>query len=98
MEGWYALEVEGGVKYRKQRSRILMTFDALYLKFGAPRDMGVYSKPDTEKNIVTLYFTPVAQPIAEKFGAVACEAPDKKGLELIMGPKSCLDFYSVEAP
>ncbi|SHO43938.1 hypothetical protein [Desulfopila aestuarii] len=98
MESWYALEVENGVKYKKLRSRLLMTFDALYLKLGAPRNMGVYSKTDAEKNIVTLYFTPVTRTIAEKFGAAECEAPAKAGLELNMGPDTCLEFYSVEAP
>lgn len=97
MENWYALQVDGGATFSKLKSKIQITFDSTYLKYGSPYNMGVYSRPNTEANTVTLYFTPVAKPLAEKFGAVACEAPGKDGLEFTIGPASCLTFYPVES-
>jgi hypothetical protein len=82
--------------FKKMLSKIQITFDSLYLKFGSPYDMGVYSKKDTEKNIVTFYFTPAAKPIAEKLKAVECDAPAKDGLVFSIGPDSCLNFFAVD--
>ena len=98
MESWYAPEVDDGANAKKLKSKIQITFDSTFLKYGSPYNMGVYSKPDKKANSVTLYFTPAAQPLAEKFGAVASEPPDKDGLEFSIGPDSCLTFYSIETP
>lgn len=96
MESWYALEVDGGPKFKKMKSKIQITFDSTFLKYGSPYDMGVYSSPNAEANTVTFYFTPAAKPLAEKFGAVECEPPQKEGLELSIGPDSCLNFYPID--
>ncbi|MFW2365043.1 MAG: hypothetical protein ACN4GW_01395 [Desulforhopalus sp.] len=98
MENWYALDIDGGAKFSKLKSKIQITFDSTYLKYGSPYNMGVYSILNTEANTVTLYFTPAAKPLAEKFGAVECEPPEKDGLELSIGPDSCLNFYPIDAP
>lgn len=98
MESWYELLVDGGANLKKLKSKIQITFDSTFLKYGSPYNMGVYSKPNKEANTVTLYFTPAAKPLAEKFGAVACEPPEKDGLEFSIGPDSCLTFYSIETP
>ncbi len=96
MESWYALEVDKVSSFRKMTSKIQIKFDTFFLKFGSPYNMGVYSRKDTEKDIVTFYFSPAAQPIAEKFDAVKCDPPAKEGLEFSVGPDSCLGFYPVE--
>ena len=95
MDKWYALETDSAT-FKKMVSKIQITFDSLYLKYGSPYNMGVYSKTDTEKKLVTFYFTPVAKPLAEKFGAVECEPPAQDGLAYSIGPDSCLNFYPAE--
>jgi hypothetical protein len=96
MENWYALEFDGTATFKKMRSKIQITFETISIKYGSPYDMGVYSKKNTEEDKVVFYFTPAAKPLAEKFGAVECEAPTKDGLELSVGAQSCLNFYPLE--
>jgi hypothetical protein len=96
MESWYALELDGTATFKKMRSKIQITFETISIKYGSPYDMGVYSKKNTEEDKVVFYFTPAAKPLAEKFGAVECEAPTKDGLELSVGAQSCLNFYPLE--
>lgn len=96
MESWYAYEVNGLGSFKKIASKIKITYETLSIKYGSPHDMGVYSKKNTETDKAVFYFTPTAKPLAERFGAVECEAPTKDGLELSIGPESCLNFYSLE--
>jgi hypothetical protein len=96
MESWYAFEVDGTATLKKVVSKIQITYENISIKYGSPYDMGVYSKQDTVANKTIFYFTPAAKPLAEKFGAVECEAPAKDGLKLTVGPQSCLNFYPLE--
>lgn len=96
MDNWYALEMDGTATFKKMVSKIQLTYENISIKYGSPYDMGVYSKQDTEANKTNFYFTPTAKPLAEKFGAVECEAPAKDGLKLTVGPQSCLKFYPLE--
>ncbi|MCP3889039.1 MAG: hypothetical protein GY702_09245 [Desulfobulbaceae bacterium] len=96
MESWYALKIDGTATFKKMVSKIQITYETISIKYGSPYDMGVYSQKDTEANEIIFYFTPAAKPLAEKFGAVECEAPAKDGLELSVGPESCLNFFPLE--
>ncbi len=97
MESWYVLEVDRTATFKKNVTKIQITYETMSIKYGSPYDMGVYSKKDTEANKIFFYFTPAAKPLAEKYGAVECEAPSKDGLELTVGPESCLNFYPLDA-
>jgi hypothetical protein len=96
MESWYALELNGLGSFKKMVSKVQITYENLSIKYGSPYDMGVYSKKNTETDTVVFYFTPAAKPLAEKLGGVECEAPTKDGLELTVGPESCLKFFPLE--
>lgn len=97
MESWHVLEVDRTATFKKMVSKIQISYETLSIKYGSPYDMGIYSRKDSEADKIFFYFTPAAKPIAEKFKAVECEAPAKDGLELTVGPESCLNFYPLEA-
>ena len=59
---------------------------------GRPADMALFKRHDTEHSlhcIVTVYFSPAARSVATASGAVACSAPTRFDLELLVGDRRC---------
>lgn len=70
---WYSLELGDGIEANAPTRQLLEFFPAYFLEAGQPEDMGIFSRYDLERNIVTAYFTPSAARLAEQFGATPCE-------------------------
>lgn len=92
---WYSLDLGDGVESYGPTGKIQESFWPIYLACGSPKDMGVYSKYDLNKNAVTVYFTPSAKPLAEAFLATECEEPSSDHLGFLVGPGACLDIWPV---
>ena len=55
----------------------------------------VYYRFDGIGDWLTLYFSPLASPLARQFGAIPCAKPDddaREGFDLLLGVPQCLDF------
>ena len=69
-------------------------FDTLIMAGRCSSDAAVFSRYDLETNVVTVYFTPLAELLAKRFGAVPCEKPiPKKGFSLIVGDVRTLEAH-----
>ena len=81
---WYSKDLgDGGAAYKPTRE-ILDAFPAWMLKQTqttgtVPIDAAVFSTYDSDVNMVTVYFSPSAEPVALAFGATPCEKPVPSG-------------------
>ena len=63
-----------------------------YEQAGRPVEMALFKRHDTEHSLhclVTVYFSPAARRVASASGAVACRAPSRANLELMLGDRAC---------
>jgi hypothetical protein len=86
MNTWYSVDLGDGIAAYKPTEQIQEAFTAAYvLNRGATKGMAAFSRYDTERNIVTVYFTPPAHQIAKVFNATPCEKPSIENLGLLIG-------------
>ncbi len=95
MSKWHSLDLGDGTEASKPTEKIQEAFWPIYQANCSPEDMGVYSRYDLEKNMVTVYFTPSASQLAEIFKAKECEEPLNIRLSFVVGPASCLNSWPV---
>lgn len=95
-EFWYAKELGDGVAALHPTNQIQDQFVKYTLaetvRRGAyPSEMAIFSKYDSHKNVVTMYFSPGAMQFAQTVGAAPCERPGRKDLGLLAGDASVLE-------
>ena len=94
MASWHSKELGDGVEANKPTREIQKAFLTLTIARRYSSDAAVFSRYDLETNVVTIYFTPSAELLAKKFGAVPCEKPiPKKGFSLIAGDDSTWEAH-----
>jgi hypothetical protein len=95
MSKWHSVELGDGIEAFEPTMNIQKAFWPMHIALGSPADMGVYSKYDRDRNMVTAHFTPSAASLARIFKATECKEPSSDGLKFIAGPGSCLDIWPV---
>jgi hypothetical protein len=94
MSYWYYKEVGDGVAAFGPSMKVHELFIQLASKGSDMSKVAVFSEYDHERNIVTLYFTPEAQLLAEGFLASPCEKPmPGKGFGLLVGEMGVWDHF-----
>ena len=92
MASWHSKELGDGVEAYEPTQKIEQAFLTLAGHYSS--DAAVFSRYDLETNVVTFYFTPPAELLAKKFGAVPCEKPiPKEGFGLKFGDDSLWEVY-----
>jgi len=86
MDSWYSKDLGDGVAAFGPTTKIQEAFLELAKNGVYSHDLAVFSRYDLRKNVVTVYFTPSAQLLAEAFDATPCEKPvPEEGFALIVG-------------
>ena len=86
MASWYSKELGDGVEAYKPTMKIMEAFLSLAKAGHYSPDAAVFSRYDLVTNVVTIYFSPSAELLAQAFVAVPCEKPIPRGdLGLIVG-------------
>ena len=94
MASWYSKELGDGVEANKSTKEIQEAFLTLAMAGRCSSDVAVFSRYDLETNVVTVYFTPSAELLAKKFGAVPCEKPiPEEGFGLSAGDAMALEVH-----
>ena len=94
MTTWYSKDLGDGVEANAPSTQIQEAFIPIFAAAGNPVDMAVFSRYDLEANVVTVYFTPTAEPLAQMFGAAPCEKPEQDGkLALLVGDQRAIEFH-----
>jgi hypothetical protein len=91
MKTWYSLSLGDGMTSGMTSSEIEASFARLFAAAGRPRDMAVFTRPESEGRLhceVIAYFSPAARDIAEAFDAEPCEQPVRAGLALLAGDEA----------
>ena len=97
MDTWYSVDLGDGVAAYKPTSEMQEKFFLFLAAAGAPHDMALFSKYDHKKNIVTAYFTPSAQKIANLYDATPCDKPSYDDeLSLLVGDARVWDIFYPE--
>ena len=86
MDSWYSKDLGDGVAAFGPTRKMQEAFIELAKAGVYSHDLAVFSRYDLRRNVVTVYFTPSAQLLAEAFDATPCEKPvPEKGFSLIVG-------------
>ena len=86
MNQWFSVEIGDGIQAYGPSHQIQEAWLPLFVAAGQPTNMAVFSRYDTDKNIVTVYFSPGASALASIFKAIPCEKPKKENrLGLLVG-------------
>lgn len=86
MTQWYSKDFGDGVDAHIPTQEILQAHQAFMLAHRGTSGAVVFSRYDTETNVVTVYFSPAAEVLALQFGASACDKPAPTGgLRLLSG-------------
>lgn len=94
MTQWYSKILGGGVEALPKTHELQATFLPLFVASGQPVNMAVFGRYDPIRNIETVYFSPGAAALAEKYGAEPCEKPEREGrLSLIVGDARCWELF-----
>lgn len=94
MTQWHSKEIGDGIEAAAPRYQIQEAFAPIFAAAGCPMNMAVFSRYDTEKNIVTVYFSPGAEVLAKTFGASPCEKPKKEeGFGLLVGDQRAVQLF-----
>lgn len=92
MTQWYSKVLGNGVEAMAPTRAIQDAFIPLFAACGQPTDMAVFAR--YENGIDTVYFSPGASGLAEKFGAKECEKPKNENhLSLIVGDARCWELF-----
>ena len=91
---WYSKDLGDGVDATAPSEAIQQAFLPLFAAAGCPTDMAVLSRHDLKRNVVTVYFSPSAAPLAKMFAANACEKPQRENrLGLLVGDEGCFQLF-----
>lgn len=88
MSKWQSKEMGDGVDAFAPSQQLFQAFETLELsQAGAlPPGIGVFSLYDLRRNVVTWFFSPEAEVLAQAFGASPCEKPTPvEGFGLLAG-------------
>jgi hypothetical protein len=89
---WSRLALGDALTAESEIVDITERFAAVYAAAGSPRAMALFKRYDAEHSLhcmATVYFSPAAREAARAFGAVACPAPERVNLELLVGDEAC---------
>ena len=92
MNSWFSKNLGDGILASGDLERIDALFPAEYKRQGAPADMAVFIRHDTQAHVhceVTVYFSPAALAIATALQAIPCPQPSRDNLGLLAGPEEC---------
>ncbi len=98
MSTWYCLDLGDGIAAYTPSGRIQKAFIPLFAAAGFPHDMAVFDRYDLKRNIVTAYFSPTANKIAEMFNATPCEKPSWRDLGLLVGDVRAWKIHFPDMP
>jgi len=90
---WYSKDLGDGVDANPATHQIHDAFEAAFIAAGRPTGMAVFSRYDLQENIVTVYFTPEAEVLAQAFGAIPCAKPSSEKIGLSVGDTRAWDRY-----
>jgi hypothetical protein len=86
MDTWYSKDLGDERAAYEPTTKIQEAFLTLDQTGVSTHDITVFSRHDLEENVVTVYFTPSAQILAQAFEAIPCKKPTpEKGLALLVG-------------
>ena len=83
MSTWYSVDLGDGKAAFGPSKHILDLFTPAFVAAGAPLDMAVFTRND--KNVITVYFSPSAQGLAQLFKATPCDQPSSTDLAMLAG-------------
>jgi hypothetical protein len=89
---WSRLALGDALTADPQLTEIEAQFRRAYEAAGRPAEMALFKRHDTEHSLhcmVTVYFSPAARSAATASGAIACSAPLRSNLELLVGDRGC---------
>jgi hypothetical protein len=93
MEMWHLLEITSSDVAKTTMQRIMDAFIPKYIGAGRPLDMAVFSSHELASNTWTLYFSPKAQSLAMRFGAISFEGDFvDQDLALLVGDARSMDI------
>lgn len=92
MKSWYSVSLGDGMMAGTPAAEIEELFQRRFSAAGAPLDMAVFTRPESEDRLyceVIAYFSPAAEEVARAFDARPCERPVRTGLGLLAGDPGC---------
>lgn len=92
MSDWFCKDLGDGILASAPLGRIEDLFRAAYAQAGAPKDMALFVRQQSEGRLhceVSVYFPPAAAAVARTVDAVPCAKPSPAGLELVVGAEDC---------
>ena len=94
MASWHSKEIVNDVEAYKLDTKIQKAYLTFVQAGHYSYDAAVFSRNDSETNIITYYFTPSVGLLAKAFGALPCEQPiPKDGFGLCVGDDSVWEAY-----
>ena len=84
MPTWFSKDLGDGVAAYTPTHEIMDAFTPMLAAAGCPIDMVLFSRYDSQRNVVTVYFSPHASNLARMFGAQPCEKPSREDLSLLV--------------
>jgi len=94
MTSWYSKDLGDGVAAFAPSGQIQEAFLRFAVSGVAPHELAVFSRYDLERNVVTAYFTPAAEVMAQELGAVPCQKPIRtEGFGLLVGDTRAWDIF-----
>ena len=88
MQPWHHLSLGDGIMAAGPANEIEERFQALFRAGGAPPEMAVFLRSESEGRLhceVFAYFSPAAAELAAAFEASPCMKPARLGLSLLAG-------------
>lgn len=92
MREWYCVHLGDGILASAPLARIEDRFREEYQRAGAPKDMALFVRHQSEGSLhceVSIYFSPAAAAVARALGADPCGRPLRHGLGLVIGAEDC---------
>ena len=94
---WYSKELGNGMVAQEPTNNIMEAFLPVFAAKGSPVEMAVFSHYDRHADVVTVYFSPAAKELAERFSATSCEKPTfRDGTGLLVGDQSAIQVLFPE--
>ena len=93
MNTWFSLDLGDGVAAYAPTRQIQDSFMSMFMTAGGPVAMALFSRYDLNRNVVTVYFSPVASQVATLFAAKPCEKPHREDLGLLAGDQRCWNLF-----
>ena len=89
---WFSKNLGDGVWAYSVMDQVKDTFGPLFVLAGAPLDMAVFTRYESEGRLqceVMAYFSPAAATVAHVFDALPCDQPQPGHLDLLGGDARC---------